>query len=965
MQVRSLLALTTALMGSAALTPVTAFAAPLPTCAQLAINPVYGLAGNAYVTNSPSDNQGLVSPSAAIVPATSKNAAYCLLHLQFSALSGPGYGYAPGKSQTVGIDVGLPLNSTDGGTPINPTGYTWTAVNGAWNGKVENVGGGGLAGSLGSVTQSTNAGYVGSITDGGHNTTQNGSDATFAVIQATHQLDTGKITDFASESLHQQYVWALALANSYYGQPATRNYWYGCSTGGRQGLELAQKWGYDFDGFVVGAAVVYWDAFDLAGKAWAPLVNRDVVVGAGHSAITTAQYQNAVSHAIQACDVEGTDVVADGVVDDPRQCMYRAESDPTILSAPAGTCTGATCLDTVQANGIDKMWEDGALNGGPHNRLGRKIWYGLPPTILSPSGGIGPAIGTGSTNPEKVYDEDHANLTGNVQNIYASRNLAQANPLGMPSPIALEDESQLNESPSASDPLGNPVTPGQYYYNNDYQGIIDNFNNGPKHAKIIQWNGANDTNVWMEAQVRFYRAAATLLGNGQANYAGLSSWWRYYHAPGVGHCGGDVGASPTNSLAPDGNLQMFDDLVNWVENGVVPQSAGNSTQMGILASGSVGTRPICPWPTTAIYNGTGSTSVASNYHCGGNLDSTQPTVQTNNVPTLCKLPILAFGNTTSTGMNYQEEGITPTQCPVPAQVATHDFNGFNGMGYSSILWRNTGGAVATWLMNGTTVTASAGQGSVPTSWAVVGQRDFDGDGNADILWRDTSGDVAMWLMNGSNIVSSLAVGAPSVVPTTWSVVATGDFNGDGMGDILWRDSVTGDVNIWLMNGASILQSAMVATVPTNWVVAGADSKGDIFWRNNTTGDVAMWVMNGTTVAQTVDFGSVTSNWQIAGIGDFDSNGSSDILWRDGTSGNVAIWFLNGTQILSSASLGAVPARWSIAQTGDYNGDGFSDILWIDTAGDLSVWFMNGGTVAAAAPVANVGTTWNVQSVNAD
>jgi feruloyl esterase len=469
-----------------------------------------------------------------------------------------------GESQTIGINIGLPLNSTDGGTPSNPTGYSWTAINGAWNGKVENLGGGGLAGSLGSVTAATNAGYVGSITDGGHNTAQNGTVGDFAVIQTTHQLDVGKITDFASESLHQQYSWALALTKSYYGHAPARNYWYGCSTGGRQGLELAQKWGEDFDGILAGAAVVYWDAFDLAGKGWASLVNRDEVVLQGESAVTTGQFQNAVSHAITACDVQGTDAVADGVVDYPRQCKYTAKGDRTILAGPAGTCTGANCVTLLQAKAIDKMWEDASLGGGPYNHFGAKNWYGLMPTILSPSGGIGPTVGTGATNPERIYDWDHRDLTGNVQNLYTTRVLAAANPFGEPSPMAMEDELQLNESPLRPSQTTNGATAstGSYFQNNDYQSIVDQHFRG-KHVKIIHWSGANDTNVWFPAQVRFYRATATALGHGHADYAGLSSWYRYYHAPGVGHCGGDVGASPTLTIAPDGQAQMFTDLVNW------------------------------------------------------------------------------------------------------------------------------------------------------------------------------------------------------------------------------------------------------------------------------------------------------------------------------------------------------------------------------------------------------------------
>ncbi len=59
-------------------------------------------------------------------------------------------------------------------------------------------------------------------------------------------------------------------------------------------------------------------------------------------------------------------------------------------------------------------------------------------------------------------------------------------------------------------------------------------------------------------------------------------------------------------------------LVNWVEKGEAPDS--------ILAEGGVGapptrTRPLCPFPSTAIYNGTGSTDDARNFHCGGDLET--------------------------------------------------------------------------------------------------------------------------------------------------------------------------------------------------------------------------------------------------------------------------------------------------------------------------------------------------------
>ena len=133
-----------------------------------------------------------------------------------------------------------------------------------------------------------------------------------------------------------------------------------------------------------------------------------------------------------------------------------------------------------------------------------------------------------------------------------------------------------------------------------------------------------------------------------------------------------------------------------------------------------------------------------------------------------------------------------TLCP----DASHDFDGDDK---SDILWRDTNGNLAVWLMMGTQVLSGAGLGQIPTTWSIVGQRDFNGDGKADLLWRDTSGNIAMWFMNGTQISSGAIIGQ---VPTIWSVVGTGDFNGDGKGDILWRNT-SGEVAIWLMNGTQI------------------------------------------------------------------------------------------------------------------------------------------------------------------
>src|SRR5262249_51980316 len=159
-----------------------------------------------------------------------------------------------GQAQHIRIRVGLPLNAADGGIG---------GVQGAWNGKLQNLGGGGLIGNVGATTGATDAGYVGTSTGGGHTTAESGTVGNFGIIQSTHQLNLGMINDYIYEAEHQKVEWGKTLAKPYYGMAHTRNYWNGCSTGGRQGLALAQKYGDEFDGFIIGAPAVYHEAFRL------------------------------------------------------------------------------------------------------------------------------------------------------------------------------------------------------------------------------------------------------------------------------------------------------------------------------------------------------------------------------------------------------------------------------------------------------------------------------------------------------------------------------------------------------------------------------------------------------------------------------------------------------------------------------------------------------------------------------
>ena len=274
-------------------------------------------------------------------------------------------------------------------------------------------------------------------------------------------------------------------------------------------------------------------------------------------------------------------------------------------------------------------------------------------------------------------------------------------------------------------------------------------------------------------------------------------------------------------------------------------------------------------------------------------------------------------------------------------------NDFNGDGRSDILWRNGDGQVSNWLSqaNGSFIINDANAFiGVPTSWHIAGTGDFNGDGRSDILWRHQSGTLSNWLgtATGGWIIND--ANAMSSVPNEWLVAGIGDFDGDGRDDILWR-STSGQLSNWLgtASGGFVNNDANAfAGVATNWHVVGTgdfngDGRDDILWQSD-DGYISNWLGTASGGFSINDTQALTRmRVSVAAIGDFNGDQRDDIIILDDWSFySVHYADVTGRISIDDYVIIADAAQgWSIAGTGDYNGDDIDDLLWRHSDGTVT------------------------------
>jgi feruloyl esterase len=116
-------------------------------------------------------------------------------------------------------------------------------------------------------------------------------------------------------------------------------------------------------------------------------------------------------------------------------------------------------------------------------------------------------------------------------------------------------------------------------------------------GKLLLWHGWVDSLVPPQGTIKYYESVVNTVGPNANDFIKL------FMAAGVEHCGGGPGPDQFNAIAA---------MERWRESGLPPSRV---TASRVRDNRVDMTRPLCPYPQVAQYQGVGSTSDASNFVC--------------------------------------------------------------------------------------------------------------------------------------------------------------------------------------------------------------------------------------------------------------------------------------------------------------------------------------------------------------
>lgn len=363
----------------------------------------------------------------------------------------------------------------------------------------------------------------------------------------------GAMVDFAYAGMNKATLASNAVVAAYYGRPAERKYFVGCSDGGRQGLMMAQRYPDAYDGVVVGAPVIDKAVNDSMYHSWGAWVNTGAD---GRPVLTAAKIPALHKAVLAACADPG------GLIQDERLCGF----DPAALQCAAGD--GPDCLTAEQVDVVKKLYRgpgDGtALFSAGKMPLGSELaWVG---TLIPEEEG---APMDRTTLGDAAWSFDYPRYGSSFDS-----------PTGLDYATIrydLETYGRLTELSQLTDP-NNP----------DLSAFRD------AGGKMILWVGSADPGVPPRSTLNYYAAVEKQMGE-------TDDFLRFYMMPGVYHCGG----GPTEA-----KMDLLTPMLAWVEQGAAPEALEYTIKLG---DGEQATRPVFPYPSMVEYDGSGDVKLAASW----------------------------------------------------------------------------------------------------------------------------------------------------------------------------------------------------------------------------------------------------------------------------------------------------------------------------------------------------------------
>ena len=427
----------------------------------------------------------------------------------------------------------------------------------AWNGKLQGVGNGAFAGTLNAfgLANGVARGYATASTDTGHS----GLDGRWALGRPD------LVEDFGHRAIHVTTVAAKAIVEAYYGASPARSYFVGCSTGGKQGLTEAQRYPEDYDGILAVAPANFFTHLMVAVNWTSQALYADPA-----SAIPSTKLPAIAAAVLVRCDAR--DGVVDGVVDDPRRCRFRARSL---------RCSGAesdACLTAAQVVALEKVY------AGPRTSKGKRIYPGyLPGGELRTPTDPGPAGEPSLGGWETWLLGTMPGFAHPIQDTFY-KYLVFQDPAWDWRTLDFDRDVKPTDAKLAG--VLNATDP-------DLRPFRD------RGGKLLLVHGWSDAAISALNTVDYWEQVVRVMRGRRRTDAFL----RLFLVPGMQHCAGGPGPTVFDGLGA---------LEQWVEHGVAPDRIVAAHQLGGVVAR---TRPLCPHPRVARWDGRGDTDDAASFRC--------------------------------------------------------------------------------------------------------------------------------------------------------------------------------------------------------------------------------------------------------------------------------------------------------------------------------------------------------------